>query len=63
MAEILLVNGPNLNLLGVREPEIYGSVTLEDIEKQVTLAAAKPGFSLKTFQSNSEGKIDFARKC
>lgn len=63
MAEILLVNGPNLNLLGVREPEIYGSVTLEDIEKQVTLAAAKQGFSLKTFQSNSEGKIiDFLQE-
>ncbi|NLM25659.1 MAG: type II 3-dehydroquinate dehydratase [Firmicutes bacterium] len=63
MTEILLVNGPNLNLLGVREPEIYGSVTLEDIEKQVTLAAAKQGFSLKTFQSNSEGKIiDFLQE-
>jgi len=63
VTEILLVNGPNLNLLGVREPEIYGSVTLEDIEKQVTLAAAKQGFSLKTFQSNSEGKIiDFLQE-
>lgn len=57
MQQILLVNGPNLNLLGVREPDIYGNVTLADIEKMVSKAGERQGFAIKTFQSNSEGKI------
>lgn len=63
MPHVLLVNGPNLNLLGVREPDIYGSVTLQDIEEMLNLAAKKQGYSLKAFQSNSEGKImDFLQE-
>ncbi len=63
MEEILLVNGPNLNMLGTRQPEVYGSMTLPDIEKMVTLAAKKQGYTLKCFQSNSEGEIiDFMQQ-
>jgi len=54
---ILLVNGPNLNLLGEREPEIYGKTTLQDIEEKVEEIAIKGGFKLLPFQSNHEGEI------
>ncbi|KAK4124248.1 Dehydroquinase [Parathielavia appendiculata] len=54
---ILLINGPNLNLLGKREPHIYGSTTLVDIEAQAHAQAASLGISLETFQSNHEGAI------
>jgi 3-dehydroquinate dehydratase II len=54
---ILLVNGPNLNLLGTREPEIYGSATLADHVAGVTAACEGHGWSLQHFQSNSEGEI------
>ena len=61
--EILLVNGPNLNLLGTREPEIYGEAKLADIERMVTIAANKQGFRLSCFQANGEGEIiDFLHK-
>lgn len=57
---ILLVNGPNLNLLGTREPEIYGSTTLSDIERELTQLFEKNGMRLLPFQSNHEGAlIDF----
>lgn len=57
MADLLLLNGPNLNLLGSREPEIYGSETLADVERQVGAAARAAGRSLDAFQSNSEAAL------
>nr|WP_275445351.1 type II 3-dehydroquinate dehydratase [Microbacterium aurum] len=52
---MLLVNGPNLNLLGIREPEVYGHDTLADVERLVTDAAAAHGFDVTAVQSNHEG--------
>ncbi|KAI1170023.1 catabolic 3-dehydroquinase [Nemania sp. FL0916] len=54
---ILLINGPNLNLLGTREPHIYGSTTLPDVISQAESQASALGVSLQTFQSNHEGAI------
>lgn len=54
---LLLINGPNLNLLGHRQPEIYGAETLESIEKKLKDKAFKEDFQLDCFQSNSEGEI------
>ena len=54
---ILLINGPNLNLLGTREPEIYGNKTLSDIENDLTKVAEKKSINLECFQSNHEGEI------
>ena len=54
---ILLINGPNLNLLGIREPEIYGHRTLIDIEQDLMQAAKNKGTKLECFQSNHEGEI------
>ena len=54
---ILLINGPNLNLLGTREPEIYGIKTLNDIEKDLTKVAQGRNINLECFQSNHEGEI------
>ena len=54
---LLLVNGPNLNLLGQREPTIYGASTLENIELRLRDKATKVGIQLKCFQSNSEGSL------
>jgi 3-dehydroquinate dehydratase-2 len=60
MTTILLVHGPNLNLLGERKPEIYGTTTMLDIESDVAAAANARGTSVLCFQSNHEGAlIDF----
>jgi 3-dehydroquinate dehydratase-2 len=54
---ILLLHGPNLNLLGTREPEVYGTWTLADINNIVTRLAEKHGFALRAVQSNHEGAL------
>ena len=54
---VYVLNGPNLNLLGLREPDIYGHATLADVEKLCRAAAAKHGLSIEFLQSNHEGEI------
>ena len=54
---ILLINGPNLNLLGTREPEIYGKKTLSQIESELSESAKNKRINLDCFQSNHEGEI------
>ncbi len=56
-AKILVIHGPNLNLLGTREPEVYGSVTLEDVNQRLRTHAADQGIEVRLFQSNHEGAI------
>ena len=51
------MHGPNLNLLGVREPEVYGTATLADVDRAVRELAGEIGAEVETFQSNSEGRI------
>lgn len=57
MAQLLLLNGPNLNLLGTREPEVYGQTTLTDVETRLQQQAAKLGHQLSCLQSNHEGAL------
>jgi len=57
MAHILLLNGPNLNLLGTREPEIYGTLTLDDINTRLSEVASGHDAHLRAYQSNSEGGL------
>ena len=54
---LLLVNGPNLNLLGTREPGVYGTATLADVERITSDAAASDGFVVRAIQSNHEGVL------
>lgn len=57
MASILVLHGPNLNLLGTREPEIYGSTTLEDVNRELTEGAIAAGHHLQSMQSNAEYEL------
>jgi 3-dehydroquinate dehydratase-2 len=57
VVRVFVVYGPNLNLLGEREPEVYGHETMEDISARLRAAAAADGVALEFFQSNSEGAI------
>ncbi len=57
MAKILVLNGPNLNMLGIREKEIYGTSSYEDLVKLIEDYAKKKGFEVKIFQSNYEGAL------
>ncbi|HET9331016.1 MAG TPA: type II 3-dehydroquinate dehydratase [Steroidobacteraceae bacterium] len=57
MARVLLLNGPNLNLLGTREPALYGTDTLESIEKRTEAVARETGHELIAFQSNAEHEL------
>ncbi len=57
MKQILVLHGPNLNLLGTREPERYGTLTLEEINQKMGNLAKKAGYEIVTFQSNAEGAL------
>jgi 3-dehydroquinate dehydratase II len=57
MARLLLLNGPNLNLLGTREPALYGAVTLASIEQRAVALAKEAGHELTAFQSNAEHQL------
>ncbi|MGI9236037.1 MAG: type II 3-dehydroquinate dehydratase [Woeseiaceae bacterium] len=57
MSSLLLINGPNLNLLGSREPEVYGATRLSDIEVRASALAAELGHELHCFQSNAEHEL------
>jgi 3-dehydroquinate dehydratase-2 len=56
-AKILVIHGPNLNMLGKREPEVYGRLTMEEINERLQVYAKGREIELKTFQSNSEGAL------
>lgn len=57
MAKVLVLNGPNLNMLGTREPEIYGRTTLEDIDNMLKKRGSEAGIVVDCFQSNHEGAL------
>lgn len=57
MTKILVIHGPNLNMLGSRETDIYGDESLSSINEQIASEAEKLGYDVETFQSNSEGEI------
>jgi 3-dehydroquinate dehydratase-2 len=55
--KVLVIHGPNLNLLGIREPEIYGKTTLDEINSSLEELGSRLGLTVETFQSNHEGAI------
>jgi len=57
MIEVLVLHGPNLNLLGLREPDVYGKVDLSEINRRVVDAGAELGLMVRTYQSNHEGAL------
>ena len=57
MSKILVLHGPNLNLLGQREPEVYGHLTLNDIDQRLKKAGDEMGLEVRTFQANGEGAL------
>ena len=57
MSEVFVLHGPNLNLLGLREPEVYGSLSLDEINSRLVAFGEKAGMRVRTFQSNSEGGL------
>ncbi len=57
MVKVLVLNGPNLNMLGVREKNIYGDISLEKINQMLEKKAKKAGLTIEFFQSNEEGKL------
>lgn len=57
MTSILIMHGPNLNLLGLREPEVYGSQTMDEINQRLQMYASEHNIHLRTFQSNHEGAL------
>jgi 3-dehydroquinate dehydratase-2 len=57
MSEVFVLHGPNLNLLGLREPEVYGSLSLDEINSRLVVFGEKAGMGVRTFQSNSEGGL------
>ena len=62
--KIMVIQGPNLNMLGMREPNIYGRMKLEDIHKQMQSVADQAGTEIEFFQSNFEGEIvDKIQEC
>ncbi len=64
MANLLVLHGPNLNLLGTREPEVYGHATLADIDASLVRQAAEAGHALTSFQSNAEhALVDRVQAC
>jgi 3-dehydroquinate dehydratase-2 len=64
MKKILILNGPNINMLGTREPQVYGNVTLSEIERRIKSLAQELKITVEFFQSNHEGEIvDKIQKC
>jgi 3-dehydroquinate dehydratase-2 len=64
MKKILILNGPNINMLGKREPQIYGNISLSEIEQQIDSLAKELKITVEFFQSNHEGEIvDKIQKC
>ncbi len=57
MSSILVIHGPNLNLLGTREPDMYGKISLDEIDRRLIEFGASEGLEIRTFQSNHEGAI------
>ncbi|GAB4476240.1 MAG: type II 3-dehydroquinate dehydratase [Anaerolineales bacterium] len=57
MKEVLVLHGPNLNLLGEREPQVYGSLTLEEINRRLVEEGGRLGVGVRCFQSNTEGTL------